>query len=190
MTVKTILKIQNTCRTLLFFAIKKFAAFFKVLYNNLNQKSTKNDIYNIEEIILEGEGKMIGDSIASVAMQRALDGAWERQKAISNNIANFETPGYKALKVSFEQSLALEIRKNQTFALNSGENNIDFNSLRNSDINVFKDSNSSERADGNNVNLENENIDMAKTQLQYQYLTRGMSDMFARLRYAVSEGKK
>jgi flagellar basal-body rod protein FlgB len=54
----------------------------------------------------------------------------------------------------------------------------------------MKDFSTSERADGNNVNVEAENIDMAKTQIQYQYLTRGMSDMYSRLRYAISEGRK
>ena len=62
--------------------------------------------------------------------------------------------------------------------------------VRNSEIGVFTDSSTSERADGNNVNLDLENIEMAKVQFQYQYLTRSMTDMYARLRYAISEGKK
>ena len=35
---------------------------------------------------------MLGDSITSSVVQRALDGVWQRQKAISANIANYETP--------------------------------------------------------------------------------------------------
>lgn len=48
---------------------------------------------------------MIGDSITSALIQKALDGTWQRQKTISNNIANHETPGYKAVRVNFEQEL-------------------------------------------------------------------------------------
>ena len=44
---------------------------------------------------------MIGDSVTSALLQKALDGTWQRQRAIANNIANHETPGYKAIKVSF-----------------------------------------------------------------------------------------
>lgn len=133
---------------------------------------------------------MIGDSVSSSMMQKALDGVWQRQKAISNNIANQETPGYKAIKVSFEQSLLQEAKKLQNTSATAEGNERNIFSIKNATIDFFTDYSTSERADGNNVNLEIENINMAKTQVQYQYLTRGMSDMFARLRYAISEGKK
>jgi len=131
---------------------------------------------------------MIGESITSAVLQRALDGTWQRQKAIANNIANHETPGYKSIKVSFENSLMQELNN-----LQHGSNeliNQGMNSIKTADINTFSDYSTSERADGNNVNLDFENIEMAKTQIQYQYLTRSMTDMYSRLRYAISEGRK
>lgn len=133
---------------------------------------------------------MIGDNITTAILQRALDGAWQRQRAISNNIANHETPGYKAIKVSFEESLEKEIEKLGAGAPAKEKIQEGIDALKNSDINVFSDYSTSERADGNNVDLDLENIEMAKTQIQYQYLTRSMTDMFSRLRYAISEGKK
>lgn len=133
---------------------------------------------------------MIGDSITTAALQRALDGVWQRQKAIANNIANYETPGFKAAKVSFEASLEKELKKSKGLSTRLQETGRQLEAIKNSSIQFEVDSATSERLDGNNVNLETENIDMAKTQLQYQYLTRGMSDMFSRLRYAISEGKK
>ena len=133
---------------------------------------------------------MIGDSITSAILQKALDGTWQRQRAISNNIANHETPGYKSIKVDFENSLDQEIRKLEN-SIPTKEKIIEsIETLKNSEINVFSDNSTSNRADGNNVDLDLENIEMAKTQIQYQYLTRSMTDMFSRLRYAISEGKK
>ena len=133
---------------------------------------------------------MIGDSITSAILQKALDGTWQRQRAISNNIANHETPGYKAIKIDFENSLDQEIRKLEN-SIPTKEKIIEsIETLKNSEINVFSDNSTSNRADGNNVDLDLENIEMAKTQIQYQYLTRSMTDMFSRLRYAISEGKK
>lgn len=133
---------------------------------------------------------MIGDSITSAILQKALDGTWQRQRAISNNIANHETPGYKAIKVDFENSLDQEIRKLEN-SIPTKEKIIEsIETLKDSEINVFSDNSTSNRADGNNVDLDLENIEMAKTQIQYQYLTRSMTDMFSRLRYAISEGKK
>ncbi|MDD2189661.1 MAG: flagellar basal body rod protein FlgB [Eubacteriales bacterium] len=131
---------------------------------------------------------MIGESLTSAILQRALDGTWQRQRAISGNIANYDTPGYKALKVNFEDSLDHEIRKlEQCMPAGSFKN---YESIKNAGINVMADNSTSERADGNNVNLDLENIEMAKVQIQYQYLTRSMTDMYSRLRYAISEGKK
>ena len=133
---------------------------------------------------------MIGDSITSAILQKALDGTWQRQRAITNNIANHETPGYKAIKVDFENSLDQEIRKLEN-SIPTKEKIIEsIATLKDSEINVFSDNSTSNRADGNNVDLDLENIEMAKTQIQYQYLTRSMTDMFSRLRYAISEGKK
>lgn len=133
---------------------------------------------------------MIGDSITSAILQRALDGSWQRQRAIANNIANHETPGYKAIKVDFEKSLETEIKKLENGIPTKEKIAEGIDSLKNSEINVFSDYSTSNRADGNNVDMDLENIEMAKTQIQYQYLTRSMTDMFARLRYAISEGKK
>jgi flagellar basal-body rod protein FlgB len=137
---------------------------------------------------------MIGDSITSALIQKALDGTWQRQKAISNNIANHETPGYKAVRVSFEQELKNQVQRLQNTSNNaqSGKSKLSegLASIRNSKIRFSTDRSTSERADGNNVNLDFENIQMAKAQIQYQYLTRAITDYYARLRHAISEGKR
>ena len=133
---------------------------------------------------------MIGDTATSAILQRALDGTWQKQRAIANNIANAETPGYKAIEVSFEDSLDKEIQK----LANNMETKEDYyqglDGIKDAKISTFSNYSTSERADGNNVNLDTENIEMAKVQFQYSYLTRSMTDMFSRLRYAISEGKK
>ena len=133
---------------------------------------------------------MIGDTPMSAILQRALDGTWQRQRAIANNIANAETPGYKAVKVSFEESLEQEVQKLADNMDTKEDIYQGLQDIKDSKISTYSDYSTSERADGNNVNMDAENIDMAKTQFQYSYLTRSMTDMFSRLRYAISEGKK
>jgi len=133
---------------------------------------------------------MIGDSPTSAILQKALDGTWQRQRAIANNIANHETPGYKAIRVNFEDSLEKEIKRLENGVPTKEKITESIEALKNSEISVYSDYSTSNRADGNNVDMDLENIEMAKTQIQYQYLTRSMTDMFARLRYAISEGKK
>ncbi len=131
---------------------------------------------------------MIGNDSVSAMVQRALDGTWERQKAISNNIANHETPGYKAQKVLFENALKKEM---QNYAQGSAvERGQGIREILDSNITVDSDQSTSERYDGNNVNLDSENLEMAKSQIQYQFLVRSMTNMFSRMRYAVTEGRK
>jgi flagellar basal-body rod protein FlgB len=130
---------------------------------------------------------MIGDSLTTAVLQRALDGAWQREKAVAANLANHETPGYKAIKVNFEDALDRAVRDR---AAVSGRNYMSvLESVRDTDISVYEDRTYSERADASNVNLEEENIEMAKVQLQYDYLTRQITDTFSRLRYAIREGR-
>jgi flagellar basal-body rod protein FlgB len=135
---------------------------------------------------------MIGDSITSALYQKALDGTWQRQKATSNNIANSETPGYKAIKVNFEDSLKTEMNKLQTTTSSGSTAFLDkmesIKSIEDSNISVYEGATSS-RLDENNVDLESENIDMSKSVLQYYYLVRGVSDSYSRLKYAVNGGK-
>ncbi|OFV71672.1 flagellar basal body rod protein FlgB [Acetobacterium wieringae] len=133
---------------------------------------------------------MIGDSITSALYQKALDGTWQRQKATSNNIANSETPGYKAVKVNFEDSLKAEINKLKTTGSSTAflDKMESIESIENSKISVYEGATSS-RLDENNVDLESENIDMSKSVLQYYYLVRGVSDSYSRLKYAVNGGK-
>lgn len=133
---------------------------------------------------------MIGDSITSALYQKALDGVWQRQKAISNNIANSETPGYKAQKVNFEDSLNAAMKSLKAKAKTSSATNQtqDIQTIENSKIDVYSADSTSNRLDENNVDLESENIDMSKTVMQYYYLTRGVSDSYSRLKYAIKGG--
>jgi flagellar basal-body rod protein FlgB len=131
---------------------------------------------------------MIGNSLTSAIVNKALDGVWQRQKAISGNIANYETPGYKAKKVSFEAAMKSEMEKNISHsAYDPLRARREIEQMK---IHTTVDVKGAERADGNNVNLDVENIDLAKAQIQYQYLVRSMTDTLSRLRYAISEGRK
>ena len=44
-------------------------------------------------------------SNSMVMMERSMDFLWTKQAAIMDNIANAETPNYKAKVVTFEQNL-------------------------------------------------------------------------------------
>jgi len=109
------------------------------------------------------------EDITSVTLHGALTGLAKRQRVIADNIANIETPGFLAGKVSFEDELL--------GAVQAGEPG----SAR---ISVAR-SLEPTREDGNNVNLDHEVLSNIDTSLRYQTMLRGVDDKFGLLRSAI-----
>lgn len=117
-------------------------------------------------------------------LQKSLDALWLRQKVVSNNIANVDTPGYKSQSVEFENLLdeALQGSAGQSADGLSEK-------LQNLNPQVNQNTATSMRADGNNVDIDSENVALARTQIEYLYATRMMSSEISRMKYAITEGK-
>jgi flagellar basal-body rod protein FlgB len=96
------------------------------------------------------------------AIQASLDGLAARQRIIAQNLANAETPGYIAQRISFENSLA--------GALASGDPaSAQISTTTTSDpVNV----------NGNNVTPDTETLSLVDTGLRYQLATESMSNKF------------
>jgi flagellar basal-body rod protein FlgB len=124
------------------------------------------------------------DTVSSTLLGKDLDGLWVRQQAISDNMANVETPGYKAKRVSFEDQLLKELAS-------SGSNPQDVSEAISSVTpEVTEAEGETFREDGNGVDLEQQMIDMVRTTTNYSYSLRQMSDYFARLQTAISGNVK
>lgn len=121
------------------------------------------------------------DSVATSLLAKDLDGLWARQQAISDNIANFETPGYKTKTVSFEDQLRAQVARGGT----TGERIQNIEDVQPVTV-VAEDE--MFRADGNGVDLEQQNIELARTQLNYYYSVDQLSAAFARLKTAIGGG--
>ena len=77
------------------------------------------------------------DSVSYVALHSALDGLALRQRAIADNVANINTPGYTARRVSFEQALSTAVSNGSGAVAPTESRSLE-----------------PTRTDGNNVNLE------------------------------------
>ena len=132
----------------------------------------------------------------------ALDGLYERSKAISANTANVLTPGYQRRVVSFEDSLqdiikrenekegiklqnSTEYQKNPNKILygQTPEQIAFMNTEINKDYTISIDNDMSDAidTDGNNVNIEEEMMDEAKTGMQYQVVANLLSKSYTAL---------
>lgn len=105
------------------------------------------------------------DSVTFVAINSALDGLALRQRVIADNVANIQTPGFLAGKVSFEDSLAA--------AVADGSGAVEPTTSR---------SLAPTRQDGNNVNLDEQTLLNIETNLRYQLATQAVDGTFSKLR--------
>ncbi|MEV1288094.1 flagellar basal body protein [Micromonospora sp. NPDC049679] len=110
------------------------------------------------------------DDVSSAAMRVSLDGLAMRQRAIADNIANVETPGYRARKVKFEGALAS--------AVSAGRSPIE---VRPS----VEQSLEPTRLNGNNVNLDQETLSNVETGLRYQLALRALDGRYNTLRTVI-----
>ena len=116
-------------------------------------------------------------------LNRAADAAWQRNEAISNNIANVDTPGYKRQDVAFESVLQQALGNNRYQSMDDKVANVNLSRLRGR---AYVDyANYSYRLDGNNVDIENENVMLAENQLKYQGLISSINQEFTNLQTAM-----
>ena len=97
-------------------------------------------------------------SVTMNALSSALDGLAARQQAIAQNIANVNTPNYKAKVVSFENALA------QSVAAGSG--------VAGASETV---SGAPTVQNGNNVSLDSETLNNEQTVLMYQFAAQAVN---------------
>lgn len=122
---------------------------------------------------------LTGNSI--LLSQRGLDFLWKKQAATLDNIANDDTPNYKAKYVTFEEELRLKLNSVETGGTKSSFRE----QIINSKIKTKVSDNESSRADGNNVNVDVESTELVRTAIQYQYMLSSINSDFTRLRTAI-----
>jgi len=118
---------------------------------------------------------------AAIVIGKTLDATAARQKSIANNIANVETPGYKRSYVSFEEELRSVLSRKDRREIQKALSELV--PVRRND--VF----SPARPDGNNVNIDAEIADLAKTGLKHRAAAVLLEGKIAMLRAATTEGK-
>ncbi len=113
-------------------------------------------------------------------LDKAADASWLRESAITNNLANVDTPGYKRQEVDFEGILKTELGRSKYETLDQKIRNIHLNHLN---ARTYIDSaNYSYRLDHNNVDIDTEEMELASEQLRYTALTDSVNHEFSRLK--------
>lgn len=113
-------------------------------------------------------------------LDKAADASWIRNEVISHNISNVDTPGYKRQDVAFESELKKALgRSSRTSDMDQRVAAVKTSRLvpkQYTDMEGF-----SYRLDGNNVDIETENVMLAENQIKYQGLLDSIDQEFKNL---------
>ena len=113
----------------------------------------------------------------------AADASSLRNKTIANNIANIDTPHYKRQDVSFSANLQQALKNSKFETLDQKVASINTKKLRGV---VFTDNDAfSYRLDGNNVDIDTENVELASNQIKYNGITNSIDNQFKNLRAVI-----
>lgn len=126
------------------------------------------------------------------ALAASLNFRQMRQELISSNVANADTPGYKAKRLDFEKALARAIDVDGELSMNTtDEKHYDVGSggFSNLEPEVYDDPNGVVTEDGNTVDREQELARMAENKIMYDAAVQLMNKKLGLLRYAVSAEK-
>ncbi len=124
----------------------------------------------------------IVNDVTSQLLVKVLNAASLRQRVISNNIANINTPGFKRSYVTFEEQLQ------QVLAAGDGKNLE--TELDKVEPGIRRDTGSSMRKDGNNVDMDQEMTNLAMNSINFNTAVQQLNKKFAMLRYVINEGRR
>jgi flagellar basal-body rod protein FlgB len=131
---------------------------------------------------------LFGESIP--IMEKALTIRSEKNRVIASNIANQDTPGYRAKDLNFGEALRMA-----GDASGSGELTVTHSAHLGGTANGASLPAASEvpdtlgRLDENTVNAEMEMAKLAENQVNYNASIEFISEKFKLLRYSITEGK-
>ena len=131
---------------------------------------------------------------STVVQEKALDAAWLRNEVLAHNIANVDTPTYQRKDVDFEKYLRYALDNGLDDIIVNRRHNFRFSqqpSIDSIQPKVMEEYNTmAMRIDGNNVDIDEEMAQMAKNTIRYNVITQNLNSKFAKIKHAISEGRK
>ncbi|NHM29788.1 flagellar basal body rod protein FlgB [Neobacillus terrae] len=121
-------------------------------------------------------------------IERALNYSSLKQKVISKNIANVDTPNYKAEDVSFKSILNNEL-DNSFKTYRTDSRHFDFSDSSSNSGEIITKKNVQYNSNGNSVDMDKEMSDLATNQIYYNALIERLNGKFSTLQNVIRGGK-
>lgn len=117
----------------------------------------------------------ISDSAIIAALGRQLNRAVTRQQVAAGNLANIDTPGYRAKEVQFAQTLEETLQRGASPDADA--------------LTVSEAASLAARRDGNTVQVDRELIAMNRAAGDFSAAQTALAAKFRLVRYAINEGR-
>lgn len=115
-------------------------------------------------------------------LESSMDYLWTKQAVIADNVANAETPNYKAKYVQFEDSFQAMLQN----AVTSGQKSWEVaRTIENASPYTYVASNEFFTSDGNGVDIAEQELEAVRTNFQMQYVLDTINAEFTLLRAAI-----
>ena len=120
-------------------------------------------------------------------LSRTMDLTWKRNQALSANIANAETPQYRAIDVSFGNELERAFEAQSSSLAQTDAGHIDTRSSPGDTSTLVSDLSGATKPDGNNVDLDLQMGRLAQNSGDYANAARLIRRQIGLLRTAIRE---
>lgn len=133
--------------------------------------------------------KLTGRTIA--VLEQSLNLRARNQQVIAGNLANAETPGYAAKRLSFEDDLQRAISRPELDRRPTNPRHIPIGAMGIEQVQgrVTEEINNSAIGDGNSVSMEEEMLALSENQLLYEAGTQILKKKLSLLKYVAADGR-
>ena len=128
----------------------------------------------------------------TLLLEKALSLRTRRNAMLSSNIANRETPGYRAQDLVFDKQLTNALHSDRPGPLKT-TNNRHYDGVTREPLELVKGEqinsfNPDPRMDGNTVNLDKEMAKLAENQLMFDATVKAISWKFRNMKAVITDG--
>jgi len=128
----------------------------------------------------------ITDGAIIAALGRQMNHAVARETVAASNLANLDTPGYRAREVTFSDTLDQELEQSAPLARTAAGHLGDANVAA---AGTTETSGLPTRRDGNNVQLDRELVALSRASSDFSAAQTALAAKFRLVRYAINEGR-
>lgn len=122
--------------------------------------------------------------------KRALDFAWKRNEVISDNIANADTPGYKAKDLNFQTFMKNYLTDQDDIELlTTDKRHMSKDETSTDNMLEIVDSGNEMRLDGNSVDVEQEMGKLIKNSLYFDGVSLQLNRELNKWKNVIKEGR-